>query len=187
MSLKELTKDKHQQAETTAFMKAIFEKSLPINLWIDWTYQKSHFYNKLEEYADRHNILVDLPDICRAQYLSKDYLIMNNSRNTHNIRSTTNEYILYLDTLREDSQGILAHLYTWHMGDIFGGQMIKKLINGSHLSLNFEDISTLMQNFRVKLTDDLAPEANIAFDWAIKMMKDYDGDLEQNRISCQTF
>ena len=38
----------------------------------------------------------------------------------------------------------------------------------------------LMQTLRSKLHDGLGLEANTAFDWAIKMMKDYDGDLEQN-------
>lgn len=183
MSLKELTKHKHQVAESTPFMRAVFAKTLPFELWIDWTYQRSQFYNKLEEYADRNNLIVDLPDICRSQYLSKDYLIMNNSRNSNSVRNSTNEYINYLDSIKEDGQKILSHLYTWHMGDMFGGQMIKKLINGSHLSLEFADINTLMQNFQSKLTDELAEEANIAFDWAIKLLKEYDSDLEQNRPS----
>ena len=40
MSLKELTKDKHALAETTPFMKAVFAKTLPSLVWIDYTYQK---------------------------------------------------------------------------------------------------------------------------------------------------
>lgn len=181
MSLKDLTKDKHTEAESTPFMKAVFAKTLPKDLWVDWTFQKSLFYNTIEEYADRNNLIVDLPDVRRSQYLAKDYLIMNNSKISHKARQVVNEYIEYLDTIKESPQQILAHLYTWHMGDMFGGQMIKKIVEGSHLSLEFEDVQTLMQNFRSKIDESLAPEANNAFDWAIKMMKDYDRDLEQNQ------
>jgi hypothetical protein len=31
-----------------------------------------------------------------------------------------------------------------------------------------------MANLREKLTDDLGDEANLAFDWAIKLMDSYD-------------
>jgi hypothetical protein len=30
------------------------------------------------------------------------------------------------------------------------------------------------------LSDDMGEEANIAFDWAIKIMESYDSSLEQN-------
>jgi len=40
MSLKELTKENHARAEGTAFMKAVFDLSLPMELWRDYTYQK---------------------------------------------------------------------------------------------------------------------------------------------------
>jgi hypothetical protein len=32
----------------------------------------------------------------------------------------------------------------------------------------------LKVNIRAKLKDDMADEANIAFDWAIKLLNDYD-------------
>ena len=48
MSLKELTAEKHKEAETTPFMKAVFDRTLPQDLWIDWTYQKWLFYGAIE-------------------------------------------------------------------------------------------------------------------------------------------
>ena len=71
----------------------------------------------------------------------------------------------------------MAHLYTWHMGDLFGGQMIKKIVPGKHRSLEFADSKTLMTNIRAKLDDSMADEANVAFSWAIKMMREYDKSL----------
>ena len=46
MSLKELTAEKHQLAENTRFMKAVFAKTLPFDLWVDFTYQKHLWYKK---------------------------------------------------------------------------------------------------------------------------------------------
>jgi heme oxygenase len=68
----------------------------------------------------------------------------------------------------------MAHLYVWHMGDLYGGQMIKRLIPGSHLALDFENKDQLISAFRSKLDDSMADEANSAFDWAIKLLQEYD-------------
>ena len=89
------------------------------------------------------------------------------------------EYHNYIQTLTDPIR-IMAHLYTWHMGDMFGGQMIKKIVPGSHRALEFEDTKTLMTNIRAKLDDSMGDEANIAFEWAIKIMESYDDSLEQN-------
>lgn len=180
MSLKEFTKEKHTEAESTPFMKAVFKKQLPMDLWVSWTKQKSYFYNKIEFHAGQLGLLDNLQDIKRSYYLLQDYAIMNEGVTIHSIRKPVLEYGEYLDHIGNDADKVLAHLYTWHMGDMFGGQMIKKIVPGSHLALEFTNAPMLMQTLRSKLHDGLGLEANTAFEWAIKMMKDYDGDLEQN-------
>ncbi len=180
MSLKDLTAPKHKEAESTNFMRAVFDQKLPHDLWVDWTRQKSLFYNAIEYHAEILGLLDDLRDIKRSFFLMQDYSIMNNSTVMHSYRPVVLNYCEYLDSIKKDESKILAHLYTWHMGDMFGGQMIKKIVPGSHLSLEFENTRDLMVNLRSKLSDNLADEANVAFDWAIKMMRDYDRDLEQN-------
>lgn len=176
MSLKELTSAKHAEAESTPFMKAVFAKTLPFSLWIDWTYQKSLFYKTIEDAALNCGLLNDLPDIQRSKYLLEDYAEMD-STNIHTHRTIVNEYSDYLLSISNDPTKVMAHLYTWHMGDMFGGQMIKKIVPGPHRNLEFEDVRTLMTNIRAKLDDSMGEEANIAFDWAIQMMRDYDSSL----------
>jgi heme oxygenase len=177
MSLKELTADKHQEAETTPFMKAVFAKTLPQDLWIDWTYQKWLFYGAIEGAAGANRLLGDLPDLRRAFYLFMDYNEMNTERTKHEFRPVVIEYYRYLISIANDPTKVMAHLYTWHMGDMFGGQMIKKIVPGSHRNLDFADPRTLMTNIRAKLDDSMGDEANVAFDWAIRMMRDYDSSL----------
>lgn len=180
MSLKELTALNHAKAENTPFMKAVFAKSLPHELWIDWTYQKWLFYGAIEGAAGANQLLGDLPDLRRAFYLFMDYNEMNTERKKHEFRPIVVDYYNYLISISKDPNKVMAHLYTWHMGDLFGGQMIKKIIPGSHRNLEFADPRTLMTNIRAKLDSSMADEANVAFDWAIRMMKDYDASLGQN-------
>jgi heme oxygenase len=177
MSLKDLTSAKHAEAESTPFMKAVFSRTLPFDLWVDWTYQKWLFYGAIEGAAGANRLLGDLPDIRRAFYLFMDYNEMNTERKKHEFRPIVVDYYNYLISISKDPNKIMAHLYTWHMGDMFGGQMIKKIVPGAHRNLEFEDARTLMTNIRAKLDDSMGEEANIAFDWAIRMMRDYDSSL----------
>lgn len=181
MSLKDLTAEKHKEAESTLFMKSIFKGTLPLELWTDWTYQKILFYTIIENSANRHHLLDDCRDIQRSFLIYQDYRDMSKNQETQNkYRSSVIDYHNYLLSIGDDSDRIMAHLYTWHMGDLYGGQMIKRVIKSPHRSLDFKDPDTLKTVVRSKLKDSMADEANIAFDWAIKMMREYDTYLEQS-------
>jgi heme oxygenase len=176
MSLKELTADKHAAAENTAFMKSVFAKTMPLDTWADFTIQKQLIYNAIEGMAGSKGLLNDLPDIRRAHYLYMDYQEMNEGKEAKSFRQVAIDYHNYILALT-DTDKILAHLYVWHMGDLFGGQMIKKIVQAPHRALEFKDPQTLMTNLRAKLDDRLGEEANIAFDWAIKLMDSYELDI----------
>ena len=174
MSLKELTKDKHAEAETTPFMKAVFAKSLPSLVWIDYTYQKQLWYKEIEHAAQQAGLLENLTGIERADLIKNDYDAMIKDTFIYNTyKEVTKDYVIYLKSLN-DPKKILAHLYTWHMGDMFGGQMIKKIIDAPHTHLEFANAKELITVMRPMLTDDLADEANLAFEWAIKILNEYD-------------
>jgi heme oxygenase len=180
MSLKDLTWEKHQAAENTLFMKRLFNQTLPIELWIDWTYQKWLIYGAIEGSAGACGLLSDLPDLRRTFKLFNDYQEMNQNRENFEFKQSTKDYYHYLMNLYPDCDRVKAHLYVWHLGDMFGGQMIKKLIPGSHTSLEFENRMELIGRIKSKLDDSAAEEANVAFDWAIKILEEYNSDLEQN-------
>lgn len=178
MSLKELTSAKHAEAESTPFMKAVFAKTLPKELWADWTYQKTLFYGGIEGAAGACGLLHDMQDIRRAFYLWQDFDDMWDKDTTRpDFRPVVVDYYNYLLSISKDPNRIMAHLYTWHMGDLFGGQMIKKIVDAPHRSLEFSNPKELMTAIRSKLDDSMGEEANVAFDWAIRMMRDYDSSL----------
>ena len=173
MSLKELTKDKHTLAEQTPFMQAVFKGTLTLDTWVDYTYQKSFFYNTIELLAEQAGLLDNLPGIKRTELLKQDYKeMMLNKFGYHIPKESTKDYIMYLRRLVTPDD-IMAHLYTWHMGDLFGGQMIKRVITAPHRSLEFENADLLKNNIRVKLNDSMGIEANRAFDWSIQILNEY--------------
>ena len=176
MSLKELTWDNHQRAEATVFMKAVFDKSMPQSAWADFTYQKSVIYGSIENVARDAKLTLDILEIERALKLYLDAQDMCGGEFPR-IRKETVEYSRYIMNLVGQPERIMAHLYTWHMGDLFGGQMIKKMMPGPHRNLEFDDVDNLKAKVRAKLKDSMGDEANVAFEWAIKLMETYNDEL----------
>lgn len=178
MSLKELTADKHAEAENTKFMRAVFANKMTREVWKDFTYQKTLFYNAIESCLADSGLLQQFPDLRRTFKLHADYLEMTGGPTVNSYSPSTIAYYQYIMNLYPDVHRVMAHLYTWHMGDLHGGQMIKRVIDAPHSSLDFEDRAALIKAFREHLTDDMAEESKIAFDWAICIMKEYDSRLE---------
>jgi heme oxygenase len=63
------------------------------------------------------------------------------------------------------------------MGDLSGGAMIKRIIKSPNSSLDFDNPEELKKNIMLKINEKHIDEVNVAFDWAIKIMKEYDKDL----------
>lgn len=178
MSLKELTAASHDAAENTKFMKSVFAGKMPLDVWADFTYQKSLIYNAIEGMAGALGLLEGIQDIRRSFFLWKDYQVMTEGTNPSSYNQSTIDYYKYLMSLYPNKDKVAAHLYTWHLGDLHGGQMIKKVIPASHMSLEFTNRSELIAGVRNLLNDSMADEANLAFDWAIRMMKEYDDRID---------
>jgi heme oxygenase len=171
MGLKELTLHKHREAESTHFMQELIAGHLPAEVWTDFVYQKTLFYKTLEGLAGAYCECNQVPDLYRAFLLYLDFCeLANNKVYCH--RTVTVDYHNYLLRLSNQPDKIMAHVYVWHMGDLFGGQMIKKLTPGSNLSLDFVNKESLIQFIRVRCKDEMAQEAITAFDYAIKIMNE---------------
>jgi len=175
MSLKELTKEKHTEAERTPFMHAVIKGKIPKEIWADYTYNKMLWYGAIETKARSEGLLDDIKGLDRAHALYLDAKEMTGG----NFPKFCQEAIDYHRYILDLPPGkVAAHLYVWHMGDLFGGQMIKKILNYvPHRNLEFADVEGLKTAIRTKLTDDLGDEANNAFEWAIKVMHTYDSQL----------
>lgn len=174
MSLKELTKEKHQDAERTEFAKLLLSGNISKEQYSLYLAQMLEVYGKLEYYCAKAGLLKDLPGLGRAMNIFEDFKELGVISNIR-ILESTQKYSQYLHELFEDETKhplLMAHLYVRHMGDLYGGQMIAKKVPGSGKFYEFTNRDDLIAKIRTRLDDSLGDEANIAFDHAIAIMKE---------------
>jgi heme oxygenase len=181
MSLKDITKDLHHEAETTKFAKTLLSGNITKEQYANYLYQMLAIYDPLEFFCTRQGIFNRLPGLARNKEIYKDFLEIEDPEYHYVLLPSTLEYHIYLLNLGNDkkrSRLIKAHMYVRHMGDLFGGQVIKKQVPfTSHNFYNFENSEILKSKIREELDDSLGSEARVAFEYAIKIMKElHDGE-----------
>jgi heme oxygenase len=177
LSLKEITKDLHHEAETTKFAKLLLGGKISKEDYANYLYQLILVYNIIELGNKVEGNFQNLPGLERTHAIYQDFIEIAGTDHDYKWLPTTLEYYEYLLNLVRDPEQrprIKAHLYCRHMGDLHGGQIIKKQV--ARISkgrfYDFQDPETLKASIRAELTDDLGQEARVAFQWAIKMMKE---------------
>jgi heme oxygenase len=181
MSLREITKDLHHEAETTKFAKQLLSGKIRKADYRNYLYNLLAVYDPIEWYAGRLGMFVNMPGLPRLRAIHADFKELDEAQYYY-LTPATIEYVHYLHTLGNDPKRqhlIKAHLYCRHMGDLNGGLIIKKQV--AHVSkgmfYEFDDPDLLKATIRQELTDDLGNEARVAFEYAIKMMRDlYHGE-----------
>jgi heme oxygenase len=171
MSLKDLTWEKHQNAERKSYAKKLMSGKMTPQEYHRYLHNQFIIYTALETQIDMPGV----EDIFRSAYIDMDLKELEQEydikRNTNEeICPVTWEYVNHVQTL--DQKGLLAHLYVRHFGDMYGGAMIAKRIPGSGKMYQFENKQELIAMVREKLDDSLADEANKCFDFAIKLFEE---------------
>lgn len=181
MSLKEITQDLHHEAETTKFSQLLLSGEISKEDYRNYLYNLLAIYDPIEWYSNRQGFFTNLKSLPRLRSIHSDFVELDDG-GYYYMTPATLDYQAYLHKLGNDPERkhlIRAHLYCRHMGDLYGGQIIKKRV--SHISsgkfYHFENEDYMKTQIRQELTDDLGPEARVAFTFAIKMMKDlYNGE-----------
>lgn len=177
MSLRELTSVKHKEIEDMPFTQYMLSGKISDEDYAKYLYQMIELYGSIEEAASFAGILDEFPDLPRFYRLKHDYEELVGANIKHPILPATKEYADYLKGLK-DIKMILSHMYVRYMGDMAGGQMIKKLVPGSGSFYEFNNLREMVMKFRMKLTDDLAEEAIVAFNYNIAITR----QLEETRL-----
>jgi len=170
--LKQLTWDHHQSAERRAFARKLLRGELTpheyyIFLWCQW-----HNYTPLENAVI---IPPNLSAIYRADRIMADIQELEKEHGfgmPSALPPSVKEYQAHIGGLVEadDNEGLLAHMYTRHFGELHGGQIIKRKAPGSGTMYEFEgDTKILIEEFRKLLNDDMATEAKKCFEFASKL------------------
>lgn len=173
MSLRDITKDLHTDAERTLFAMKLVTGSLSTEEYANYLWQMVLVYNGIEVAAKSQGMLTNLPDIERTHKIYQDCIELVGPNHQLRWLPETIDYYQYLLALNYSDRKhlIKAHMYCRHMGDLFGGQMIAKKVPGQGRFYQFKDPEALKSAIRAELTDDLGDEARVAFEWAIKLMK----------------
>ncbi|MCW7489051.1 heme oxygenase (biliverdin-producing) [Leptospira meyeri] len=209
MMLREGTADKHQETEKVPYIRAIFRGGLDAQTY---TYQLEslHAVYAVMEDLYRQNkdnpILAKLyfPALFREKSLKEDIASFQKKFGTKlrgSISKATQNYIDHIkNTAKTKPELLVAQAYVRYLGDLSGGQSIKKVVaktfelegNEGTAFYEFPEIEDLMafkgiyrQNLdTLPLNDtqkaELLAEANATFDLNKFLFIELDSDLKEN-------
>ena len=125
-NLKDLTWEHHKDAERQEFVKVLMSGKINPDLYATYLWNQHKKYDLLESLAAVNGIWRDIPfPIQRKMAIEQDFLeLWEDKENPPTIVPSTHEYIEHMRTIMHDRDAIMAHIYTLHMGDLSGGQMI---------------------------------------------------------------
>ena len=174
MSLKELTYEHHRNAERQKFVKTLMGGSIPPKVYAEFLYNQYVAYNILEVCAMAEGVLNDLPDIRRAPKILEDFQeLWGKDAEPPKPKPSIQKYVDHIMSIKEDPEKLMAHIYTRHMGDLSGGQMIARKVPGEGRMYQFDtDKKELKELIRAKTNDDMADEAKFVFESATKLFQD---------------
>lgn len=167
-NLRELTLENHVKTERSVFLRRILKRNITPYQYYLYLSNQFLMYSILEDRADNLGIFDGMEAIKRTGKLYQDLEEFENEYGfeTPVVTNATQRYYEYvLNDIADDYIKILAHVYVRHMGDLYGGQIIKKLVPGSGNHYKFDgDVGALKAEFRTKLNDTLVDEARVCFD-----------------------
>ena len=164
MALKDHIKENHDKAENHPFVKVLLSGGITTPLYADYLLNQLVCYGHLEQAAKTKGFFDGIEGIERGPLIQNDYVEFLYPAK---IYPSSFEYLKHIDCL---SPALLwAHIYARHFGDMYGGQIIKKVIPGKGTMYEFEGRQELIAAVREKLSDDLADEANKALEFSLKL------------------
>ena len=176
LKLKELTWAHHQAAERRAFAKVLLSGKIEPKLYHKFLCCQYMNYQVLEAHAEIPSHLMPIRRESRIwsdiRELEDMYDLEPDGKYPQSVEDY-NKHILKL-VENQDQHGLMAHMYVRHFGELHGGQMIKKRVPGSGKMYDFKDPGVLIADVRARLNDDMAPEANRCFEFAMQLFEELD-------------
>ena len=170
--LKELTLEVHKRAERSEFAGKLI-KGLSAEEDYKYLYNQYMIYNVLETQV--LELIPEIKDIFRSTKMLADLKELEIKFGVPHagidaMMPVVREYEKHVSAL--DRDGLLAHVYVRHFGDMYGGQIIKKRNPGAGTMYDFDNVEELKTRIRAMLSDDMADEANRCFEFAIQLFKE---------------
>lgn len=189
--LREGTKESHRLAEQTPFIRRFFEGRLSVEVYRDFLIQLLHVYTALEACQQRHSGhevfgKIYFSSLFRSEALRRDLSYYFGDHRWQEMQPTnaTQTYVKRISSLSEEwVEGLVAHHYTRYLGDLSGGQALKRVVaktyklpSGDGLAFydfpQIENHSQFKEGYRLALdsmpldhhsVQEIVDEANLAF------------------------
>lgn len=173
MSLRELTKENHTKAEKQEFVKILFSGKINPQLYATYLKNQHPIYEILEVCAMPHGLFNGVSDLRRAPAILDDFIeLWGDKEEQPQLCSVVDDYIQYILSIKDDPKRLMAHIYVRHMGDLSGGQMIASRVPGRGKFYQFKNVDELKTLIRERIDDSMANEANVCFDYAIRLFQE---------------
>lgn len=183
-NLKQLTLENHKKAERSKFVHRMLKREMTPWQYLFYLVQQYQCYLILEIRASEQGVFDGVEMIKRAPNLRDDIkeMVSTHGFDTSSIKplKSVEEYVQRIIDISNDKEKLTAHVYVRHMGDLSGGQIIKKYVHGSGKHYQFDgDPEALKDRFREKLNNDMADEANICFEMVRKILEEMEETFKE--------
>ncbi len=178
----ELTWEYHKNAERQAFVSQLLSGTIDEKLYATYLYNQLKCYSKLEQYALESSLFLDTRNLPRAEHIFYDYRALWGDIGTPPVETeSTKAYVKHLDTIRGENEKLYAHIYVRHLGDLSGGQMIKKKTPGPNRYYIFKHneakeykriVKERIESYLNVYEINVLPEAIFCFESATKLFKE---------------
>lgn len=173
--------ERHKAAERSKFIRRLLNRKITPEQYYVYLSNQLFCYYALEFAAARHGLLNGIDNIKRSSKISKDLSELENEYNLSVVPPllSTRSYMDYINSISNEPDKLMAHVYVRHMGDLSGGQVIKNLVPGQGMYYQFDgDITVLKEKIREKLHDGMADEANRCFDMISVIFEELEGQFD---------
>ena len=180
--IKELTWEYHKNAERQDFVRLLLSGTIDEKLYATYLYNQLKCYSKLEQYCLESSLFLDTLNLPRAEHIFYDYRALWGDIGSPPIETeSTKAYVKHLDTIRGENEKLYAHVYVRHLGDLSGGQMIKRKTPGPNRYYIFKHgeakeykriVKERVESYLNLYEVHVLPEAIFCFESATKLFKE---------------
>lgn len=181
-TLKELTWEHHKEAERQHFVKVLMSGKILEEVYAVYLYNQHQAYNILEAVAMADGFFDDMPQLRRAPEILKDFNELWTWKHKPWLCESTKKYVEYVNkNLMDNPEKIAAHIYVRHMGDLSGGQMIKRKTPGPNRYYVFKHneakeykriVKERVESYLNLYEINVLPEAIFCFESATNLFKE---------------
>jgi heme oxygenase len=164
--LREVTDEKHRRVENLPFIQYLLRGEITKEHYIYYLYEMLQVYSVLEDFSKKAGLFGGLDGLERTYRIQQDLNELN-PNHEHVLGDHTVRYMDYLYELyrSENNHQLFAHVYVRHLGDMYGGKLISRIVPGSGEWYKFDNRGELVKEFNKRLKLEHAGEALKAFDF----------------------